>query len=98
MSDANLDVKVWLERLSRAKTKSEIYAILDEFRPLNWTDEQRSAVSRFYMRMLEGIGFSSDEDAGSAAGAAAGAGAGAAAGAAKPGAPANDGPVWYEKM
>lgn len=88
MSDANLDVKPWLERIQKAKTKSDIYKILDEFRPLNWTDEQRSAVARFYMRMLEDIGFTSDEDTGAAA----------ASGAAKPGAPANYGPVWYEKM
>lgn len=82
-----LDVKIYLDRLSKAKTKSEIYAILDEFRPLSWTDEQRSAVSRFYMRMLESIGFSSDEDQQPAA-----------TGATKAGATPNDGPVWYEKM
>lgn len=81
------DIKSYLDRLSKAKTKSEIYAILDEFRPLNWTDEQRSSVSRFYMRMLESIGFSSDEDAQPAA-----------AGATKSGTNQNDGPVWYEKM
>lgn len=85
MTAAQLDLNPWLTRMRKVQSRSELMAILDEFRPLEWTDEQRSAVSRLYMRLLDSLAVEEvpDEDA---------------AVAAKPKASENDGPVWYEKM
>jgi hypothetical protein len=46
----------WVDRIKTASSPEEIFAILDEFRPLNWTDRQRSEIARVYMRRIEVLG------------------------------------------
>jgi hypothetical protein len=49
---AELDVKPWLTRISNAKTRREILQIMEEFRVLDWDDDQCSAAAKLYMRLL----------------------------------------------
>jgi hypothetical protein len=47
----NLDQ--WLEKVQNCKSRSELFKLLDEFRLLDWTDEQRSLMAKAYMLLLE---------------------------------------------
>ncbi|MBK7745687.1 MAG: hypothetical protein IPP57_02685 [Candidatus Obscuribacter sp.] len=78
-----MDLNAWFKRIQGAKKRSEVFAILDEFRPLPWSDEERSQIAKLYIRLLDLL----PEESGSVAPVAA-----------TPDKPANDGPVWYEKM
>jgi hypothetical protein len=51
-----MDLDSWLIKLKQANSHKEVFCILDEFRTFDWTDEQRSKVSKLYMRMLENLG------------------------------------------
>lgn len=77
---SNLDS--WLEKIHAAKSRADVFRTLEEFRPLEWTDEQRAAMARAYMRALEVLAPGTASTADAAADTATG----------------NDGPVWYEKM
>lgn len=75
----------WLGRISHAKNRAEVYEILDQFRPMTWTDNERSQMAKHYIRILDLLPLEeSDEDNG--------------AGAENKAAEGDDGPVWYEKM
>ena len=80
----SLDLDSWLKKVQAAKSRANVFAILDEFRPLAWTDDQRAAMARAYMRVVEKL--APEENT--------------VAAAAKPAATTSgdDGPVWYEKM
>ena len=45
----------WIAQLKNANSQEELYTVLDNFRTLAWTDEQRALVSRLYIRLLENI-------------------------------------------
>lgn len=47
------DFNKWLARVKVATKHSEIFHILDEFRPFDWTDEQRSEMAKLYIRCLD---------------------------------------------
>jgi hypothetical protein len=49
----NLNLQLWLERVRGAESREKVMKILDEFRTLPWTDQQRSEMSHFYMRTLD---------------------------------------------
>lgn len=83
-SDSKTDIKAWLERVKSARSRKEIFAILDEFRDGEWTDGERVQMSHLYMRMIEIVGGSDDESPVTGNGASPEKG--------------EDGPVWYEKM
>jgi hypothetical protein len=72
----------WLKRVQAAKSRSELFAILNEFRPLEWTDDERATMAKSYIRLLDGM----KEEPESTKGAESEKSEGA------------DGPVWYEKM
>jgi hypothetical protein len=78
------DLTPWLNRVKGASSRKDVFEILDQFRKVEWTDEQRSVMSKLYIRMIERLGNASEPDDKSAVAAA----------------PAHeeDGPVWYEKM
>lgn len=42
----------WLGKIMVAKSASEIFDILDEFRPLKWGDDERALMSRAYVKQL----------------------------------------------
>lgn len=46
------DLNFWLKRIRQARTKDEIFTILDKYRPLNWTDQQRAQMSQTYIPRL----------------------------------------------
>lgn len=60
--------------------------MLDSFRVLEWTDEQRSSIAKLYMRLIDVL----PNDQSSAADDTAASGG--------PGKPAEQEEVWYEKM
>lgn len=81
----SMNLGEWLSRITRAKNRAEVYAILDEFRPLTWTDNERSQMSKHYMKIIDLMPPEvSDDDKSSGNENKAGEG--------------DDGPVWYEKM
>lgn len=79
---SQLNLQDWFKRVQGAKSRSEVFSILDEFRPLPWADEERSLMAKLYIRVLDSL----PDDSG------------AVAPVAQDEKPANDGPVWYEKM
>lgn len=42
----------WKSLVRHAKTSAEVLAVVDRFRPLAWTDEQRAQMSHAYQRRL----------------------------------------------
>jgi hypothetical protein len=100
---ATLDIKDWLSKIKFARSRNEVFAILDKFRPLEWTDEDRATMSKTYIRFLSLLGDTTPDAPAQPDQAA------------KPAAdqsktvaeapldevadePVDDGPVWYEKM
>lgn len=55
MAETQLDLNQWLKRVRLMKTRREIFQLLDEFRVLGWTNEERARMSREYIRVLEGL-------------------------------------------
>jgi hypothetical protein len=55
VEEVKADLSFWLSCVSRATSKQEIFDILDAFRPLPWTDEERAQMSRTYIPRLEDI-------------------------------------------
>jgi hypothetical protein len=51
-----MDLEVWLNKIRQTRSHAEVFAILDEFRTHEWTDEQCSKIARLYMRMLDNFG------------------------------------------
>lgn len=52
MAEQLLDLQTWMNKVTRAQSRAEILAILDEFRVIEWSDEQRSQMAKLYMRLL----------------------------------------------
>jgi hypothetical protein len=42
----------WLKRIQEAKTYEEVFAVLDEFRPGKWVDNERALMFKTYTRVL----------------------------------------------
>ena len=87
MVDAALDLDQWLKRVQKAKSRLEIFKLLDQFRPLAWTDDERAAMGKTYIRQLEVMKDPDDPDHPDHRDQSGPSGQEAA-----------DGPVWYEKM
>lgn len=51
--DKNKDLNIWLARVKQAKTRKEVFRILDEFRKQEWTDVQCQTMSHLYIRMID---------------------------------------------
>lgn len=45
----------WLNKVQAARTRQEIFSILDEFRKLAWTDVERAAMGKLYIRLLDNM-------------------------------------------
>ena len=76
------NLESWLERIHAAKSRVDVFRIVEEFRPLEWTDEQRAAMAKAYMRALDRMAPGTEASAPAAAATTTG----------------DDGPVWYEKI
>lgn len=85
MPDA-AELNKWIEKLKVAPNRTSLFSMLDEFRKLDWTDEQRAAVAKLYMRLLDLLPQEDEQKAAPAPAAAAATGAAVAE------------EVWYEKM
>jgi hypothetical protein len=109
-----MDLDIWLNKIRLATSKNEIFETLDDFRKLDWTDEQRSKMAKLYIRRLENLkpenepapGKQEEEKAAAkivtvvspTSSTAASAPTKAEAQPLKDSEPIDDGPVWYEKM
>jgi hypothetical protein len=77
------DLTPWLTRVKTAATRLDVFATLDQFRKLDWTDEQCSAMAKLYIRRLDKL---ADDGTGEEV-------------VRPPEPQTQDtGPVWYEKM
>lgn len=81
---AETDLGTWMERVNKCRRQKEVFAILDDFRKQNWTDEECSQMGRHYIRVISNMAAEDTTVATEEKPADAG--------------NANDGPVWYEKM
>ena len=45
----------WIAKLKQARHRDEVFAILDDFRAHDWSDEERATVARLYIRLLDGL-------------------------------------------
>lgn len=50
----NLDE--WLKKVQQAQSGDAVFKLLADFRKLDWTDEERSRMSKVYMRVLNRVG------------------------------------------
>ncbi|CAN5517276.1 hypothetical protein BH10CYA1_BH10CYA1_54240 [soil metagenome] len=82
---ATIDLSAWIEKLKSARNRTELFSMLDSFRVLEWTDEQRSSIAKLYMRLIDVLPH--DESAAADDNATGG-----------PAKPAEQEEVWYEKM
>jgi hypothetical protein len=51
-----MELDSWLTKLKQAGSHKEVFAILDQFRTHDWTDEERSKIAKLYMRTLDNLG------------------------------------------
>lgn len=49
------DISHWLDRVIRAGTTDDVLAIVESFRPLSWTDQERSRMSRTYIARIDSL-------------------------------------------
>lgn len=52
---ANSSLDSWIDRIRSAGSADNLWTILDEFRTVEWTDEERSKMSHAYMQRLASI-------------------------------------------
>lgn len=45
----------WLNKVQAARSRQEIFTILDEFRKLAWTDVERASMAKLYIRALDNL-------------------------------------------
>lgn len=61
VNDPLKSLKDWLALVQQVNTREEIFALLDRFRPLSWTDTERATMSVAYIRHLYAIDSSSPD-------------------------------------
>lgn len=49
---ADPELQSWMDKVARAQSRAEVLKILDEFRQIGWTDDQRSQMAKLYMRVV----------------------------------------------
>jgi hypothetical protein len=94
------DIEDWINKVKRAESAQDVLHILDQFRPLAWSNQERSAMAHAYLRVLEKMPkaneavapLSKDSNASGTATNATADNVSAQQG------DGNDGAVWYEKM
>ncbi len=50
---APMPIDAWVARVRKATSQTEIFQILDDFRPLDWSDQQRAQMSKAYLPRLD---------------------------------------------
>lgn len=56
MADKTTDIQQWITKVQKAQNAKEVFALLDEFRPGPWSDEDRAKMAKVYVRVLEKVG------------------------------------------
>lgn len=51
--DYSNDLSWWLSKVRQATTPQAVLRIVEDFRPLDWTDEHRAEMSKAYIAMIE---------------------------------------------
>jgi hypothetical protein len=75
----SMDLNAWIAKLKLARSHKQMFALLDEFRKSEWTDEERSKIAHVYIRLLDNLQPAAASDESEAA----------------PAESEHDGPVWY---
>jgi hypothetical protein len=78
----SLDLNAWIAKLKLARSHKQMFALLDEFRKGEWTDEERSKIAHIYIRLLDNLQPATAAEESEVVAAES----------------EHDGPVWYEKM
>jgi hypothetical protein len=55
MNSTKVPLDSWIERVRGAGSADNLWVILDEFRTVEWTDEERAKMSHAYMQRLASI-------------------------------------------
>ncbi len=58
------ELSSWLERMIATQSNEEVFAILDEFRPLLWSDDERASMAKIYNAKLHQIRMNQEIDNG----------------------------------
>jgi hypothetical protein len=82
MADKTTSVDEWVARIQKTRSSKELLELLNKFRKLEWTDQERQKISHTYIKVVDIILKSPAESSQTQAEDTGG----------------NDGPVWYEKM
>lgn len=62
MVEKTTDLQPWMVRIQKCTSAKEVFATLNEFRPGPWSDTDRAAVAKAYIRVLERVGGSVTEE------------------------------------
>ncbi len=49
------ELNTWLDRIRAADSITLVLAIVEEFRPLEWSDTERSQMSKVYIRKIDSL-------------------------------------------
>lgn len=82
-----IELSTWIEKLKSARNRNELFSMLDTFRALEWTDEQRATIGKLYIRLIDVLPHDESAATGDDTAKAGG-----------PTKPAEQEEVWYEKM
>ncbi len=55
MAEIKTDLGAWFTRVQKGASVKEVLEILDEFRRLDWSDNDRAAMAKVYLRVLEKV-------------------------------------------
>lgn len=47
------NLELWLRKIKESKSQLEVLSLIDEFRLLNWADDERAKMGRTYIATLE---------------------------------------------
>ncbi|HEY9791194.1 MAG TPA: hypothetical protein V6D22_12385 [Candidatus Obscuribacterales bacterium] len=56
MTEAKPDLNSYITRVQKANSAKDVLSVLDEFRPLPWSDDERARMAKAYVRILERVG------------------------------------------
>jgi hypothetical protein len=56
------DLADWIARVQKCKAARDVFALLQEFRKLPWSDNDRARMSKAYVKVLERVGAPAADD------------------------------------
>ena len=56
MTEQQAGLDSFISRVQKASSAKDVLGILNEFRPLQWSDDERARMAKAYVRVLERVG------------------------------------------